>query len=46
MRNEPIDFDPAAREIAHEIAQLFRRIRRAVSARDTGIATETADSAA
>lgn len=33
MYNEPITFEPAAREIAHEVAALVRRLRASVAAR-------------
>ncbi|GEL45433.1 hypothetical protein CHO01_05490 [Cellulomonas hominis] len=30
MHNEPVDFDPAVKEIAHELRRLFRRYRAAL----------------
>lgn len=30
MHNEPVDFDPAAKEIAHELRRLLTRIRGAL----------------
>ncbi|MEU6536419.1 hypothetical protein [Streptomyces sp. NPDC047000] len=30
MHNEPITFDPAVKEIAHEVSRLFARVREAL----------------
>jgi hypothetical protein len=37
MQNEPITFDPAVKEIAHEVSRLFARVRTALQRRDSAL---------